>query len=141
MVQKRKQRLIMKNVTARISKIFVLFGIVSCQSGPDRIFINSQNDLWHIVQNGQFRTDSSTLFLRFKKNGKYEDLTKIGDDFKSTESHPDILNYHKWKVLNDSVVSIASIKYRINISNEDSIRLFNIKRIQDTLLLKKHYLP
>jgi hypothetical protein len=118
-----------------INFLTILFLITSCKSKEERILINGNDDLWRVIQNGQNRTDSSLAFFKFNSDNTFNELYFIDNKFTEIDSNPDVVDWHKWEQINDSIFKVAYIEHRI-ISLSDSFALLgNIKRIQDTLAL------
>jgi hypothetical protein len=113
---------------------------MSCNSKKAEVLSRSGANTWHVIQFGQYRSDSSTTFFRFKKNGTYEELILAAGNFKSINSNPDIKGFHKWEIINDSVVNLSYLPYRIILLNDSAVTLLNIKRPQDTLVMINHRL-
>ena len=106
-------------------RLLIILLIPSCKSKEEKILINGNNDLWRVVQDGQYRSDSSLKFFKLNSDNTFTELY----------SNPDILNWHKWEQVNDTIFKFAYIDHRI-VTLTDSIALFgNIKRPQDTLAL------
>ncbi len=114
---------------------FLLFLIISCKSRKERILINGTHDLWRVVQNGETRSDSSVFFFRINSDNSFNEVAFRSKNLKDIDSNPDVHNWHKWKVINDSTFEIGKIPHRI-IYLSDTFSLFvNIKRPQDSLRL------
>lgn len=77
------------------------------------------------------------VFYRLNSKNTFKEIYFFNNQFKEMDSNPDVLNWHKWKQVNDSTFQIAYINYRLfNLS--DSLAVFgNIKRPQDTIRLLK----
>ncbi|MES2430761.1 MAG: hypothetical protein V4556_07465 [Bacteroidota bacterium] len=119
----------------------ILLLIASCKSKEEKFLINGNNDMWRVVQQGQHRIDSSLEFFKFNSDNTFDEIYFLDNKFKKMDSNPDILNWHKWQQVSDSIFKIAHIEFRV-ITLMDSFAQFgNIKRQQDTLtLLRKKIL-
>jgi hypothetical protein len=115
--------------------------VFSCQFKEEKVLkdlINGKNDLWRVVLIGQDRNDSSRVFYRINSDNSFNEISFLrSGKFIQYDSNPDVIDWHKWKLINDSIFEFGYVKLRIN-SLTDSLALFgNIKRPQDSLRLLK----
>jgi len=123
-----KRRLIRINVI-----IAVMLLIASCKKGIDNHLFRDDANIWRVIQITTKRNDSSNYFYKFNKYGSYEELYCEKNKFKQINSNPDVRNFRKWELTNDSIIKIAYIPFKILYLN-DSIGCFlNIKKTHDTL--------
>jgi hypothetical protein len=120
-------------------RLIVIIKIVlltaSCKSSNENILINRTDDLWRVIQQGEYRSDSALAFFRFNSDNTFDELYFDGKQFKEMDSNPDVLNWHKWQQVNDSIFEVAYVEHRL-ISLTDSLVVFiNVKMPRDTLAL------
>ena len=135
-----RQGMTRKNLTTKLLCWAIIFILGSCNSKNEEILINKKKELWHVVQKGKTRNIASQSYFRFNKDHTYKEIYFFYNKFKNIDSNPDIINHHKWKIFNDSILEIAFIKYRIIVLNDSLGSFVNIKRPFDTILLKKFFI-
>jgi hypothetical protein len=109
--------------------------VASCKSKEEKILVNREHDLWRVIQQGQYRSDSSLKFYKLNSDNTFNEIYFFDNKFTELNSNPDVLNWRKWKQISDSTFQIAHIDHRL-LSLTDTLALFgNIKRPQDSIRL------
>lgn len=110
----------------------------SCNKGRESHLFKSGANVWRVIQLTKGGNNSSPIFLKFKSNNTYEELEYVNNEFKQINSNPDIKDYHKWEMVNDSIIKIAFIPFKIIFLNDSIGKFLNVRRPQDTLLIKNY---
>ncbi|OJW37258.1 MAG: hypothetical protein BGO54_11635 [Sphingobacteriales bacterium 46-32] len=126
----------MKILTKSIRSIPILL-LLSCSNRIEKKLVNTELDIWHVIQHGSVRRDSSLRYYRFNKNNSYDEIYFFDNKFKIISSNPDVKNYHKWAIVNDSLITISFLDYKILLLNDSLVNFVSIKRPTDSLFLKK----
>lgn len=118
--------------------VIFFFGLIlfSCKNAIQQKLINEANTLWRISHSSKLSLDSSNIFYRFHSN-KLDEVMYFDNEFKKMNSNPDIINWQKWNIVNDSIIRFSWSDHKI-LELNDSIAVFlNMKRTTDTLFLRK----
>ena len=108
---------------------------ISCENFVERTLINDSKTLWR-VSHKEAWSDSTNYFYKFYSK-EFDEIIYSDNKYQKVNSNPDILNWKKWSVINDSMMRFAWIDHKILKLTDSMIVLLNIKRNSDTMFLKK----
>ena len=121
-----------------IFHLLLIVVIVSCRGKVSSKFINTKNELWRVVQDGEIKRDSSLYFFKVKSDGTFEELSYYGKEYVKLKLNGDIKDYHTWKIIDDSTISFSFITYRIETINDSIFLAINQKHPSDTIKLIRY---